>query len=147
MIPLLWWFCLSFTAAVFTFCNFKALGDPAPLAEKHSIAYPGSFPARVHPDINIAGLAKSGTSHLHRVLAEHDSVYALQKEKCPLGESDVPRYHRELISKLELAPNTSHTLHSCLRAELAVPLLSHAKEKYGLATKPKFIILLRDPAE
>ena len=100
-------------------------------------------------------MPKSGTSQMYQLLAKHKDVRALRKEWCPGLESVQKNfeYSRDVTNSIkelqaESGPNIK-TASACINPRLSVGyfdfVLSQSVEP--LPNTPKFIYLLRDPAD
>ena len=112
-------------------------------------------PARdsyLHPDFQIAGMPKSGTSQMHLIMGTHWGVQPLAKEWCPKGPDSIPGYARDMtaaIGERRRAQPGMKTSSACINIEKALWYYEWVKEhsRQPLPNTPKFIYLMRDPAE
>ena len=115
----------------------------------------------LHPDIQIVGMPKSGTSQMYQLLAKHKDVRALRKEWCPTLNSlqdnfDFSREVTKSIQELHAqhGPNIK-TASACINPRLSAGIFDFLLKQSvqplpnmrPLPNTPKFIYLLRDPAD
>ena len=124
----------------------QSLGLAAPLNAQP----PGG--SYLHPDFQIAGMPKSGTSQMHLILGTHLGVHPLAKEWCPKGPDSMQGYARNVTAAIRgrrmLQPGIK-TASACINVEKALWYYEWVKEhsRQPLPNTPKFMYLMRDPAE
>ena len=68
-------------------------------ASKPSTARSPRRPEYLHPDFQIAGMPKAGTSHMYQLLSTHRDAKAVRKEWCPSVDS-MHSYAQELSAAI-----------------------------------------------
>lgn len=146
--------------------TFKATRDEA-TASIHPSLIPlnpeyaprSEWKQHAYPDLNIIGIAKAGTSQLYKILSTHpDAVpFSKQKESCVLAnrvwnegknknavQGKLFDYFNEVHSLNEESLNSSKiTVDACIETEAAIIRAQYFQPE----NHPKYIILLRDPAD
>ena len=126
----------------------------ASIDHEASTAAQSPKPKLPHTDLSIVGMPKAGTSQMYQLISNHRDAKAVRKEWCPNVE-DLPRFARELngriwrymLKDLGDAPRPT-TLSACIDPSLALQYLKWVKETGApMETTPKFIYLMRDPAD
>ena len=105
----------------------------------------------LHPDIQIAGIPKAGTSQMYQLLKNHEDTVALRKEWCP-NDGDLLKYSKDISDAiLELRAGSKGDVKSvsaCINTKMSLEYFRWVKEHgMPLQNTPKFIFLMRDPAD
>ena len=105
----------------------------------------------LHPDIQIAGMAKSGTSQMYKLLATHQGTDSVPKEWCP-DDENMQNYALELSAAIRERKAHSgenvQIVSACIEPIRSLAYYRWVKANGApLPNTPKFIFLMRDPAE
>ena len=105
----------------------------------------------MHPDFQIAGMPKAGTSQMYQLLSRHKDTVALRKEWCP-HDGDMLKYSEDVSDALlglwAESKGSAKSVSACINPKLSLDYLTWVKANgMPLQNTPKFIYLMRDPAD